>query len=344
MSQFDINKIPCPEIQDRLMDHYTTAGYDQYQDIPLIVYLNSELNTRNMLQFVVSPGGGKTRRVTSLYTPRYLESEISETVDFTCESTNTAGDLETECVIDTSSGAMANEFYLLTDLITRCQSNDAYYIERIAAMLDGVVRRLETKTHAELIALKGGFSSYDNSVSGDIKTISTLQAGGENTSLDGIEELSYTSRLVYAPRLVTFGGNLITKYFSRLDSGCCSDVGVDLLNYSSKQNVTHFNDNKAAAVTQTNGFFGMVPGAAHMLYFNLFGGVNQIDTPTYKQMTVTHGPSGLPIDLIWTINCGKLVLQAGLATTVCAAPTDMFSVGDELEGYNGIMEFVVGNP
>lgn len=346
MSAFSIPLIPCPEVQTSLDAHYSVANFNQYFDVPLVMAMTSPANMANLesLQAIASPGNGKIRRVESLYTPRLLESEIGETISPSCSSENQSGRLSKECEIDITDGVTHNEVVGdIAELASICESNPDFLTRRIAAALDGLVRKMETKVHTQLLAQAGGFSANDTQslITSDVKSILVGAAGSPNPS--GLSELRYTLGTIYQPRIWLFGQGLSAKYFDALGDGCCADVGIDLGSFYGNSGLVFFKDFRAEAVTATNGFFGLIPGAAHLVYYNRYAGTNAIQGNAVRsRYTLTHGPTGLPFDVGFSLanGCDNLIMEAFLAFTVCAAPTDMFAIGDELEGYNGIMEFL----
>ena len=343
MSTFDIGKINCPDIQANLTDFYATANLNQYTDIPLAFYLTSPVNTANIqsLNAFVSPGNSKLRTMQLIYTPRIPEAEISLDIDPSCVATNESGMLETTCTVDETKGVFTSEVFGLTDLARICQDNPAFIAQRLAAHLDGLVRKMETDLHTKISALAGGFSADDTQalITSDIKDIEVLTSAG-NPSVIGISELRYTMMQAYSPRLYTFGNGRITKYFDQIGDGCCTDFGVDLGSFYGNSGIVHFNDNRAAtALGDTHRFLGLIPGAAQLVYYNRFAGSNLIDDASYKQFTVTHGPTGLPFDVTWKNDCGNISVEVFLAYEVCSAPTNMFALNDPLSGFNGILTF-----
>lgn len=344
MSAFNIPLIDCPELQTNLDAHYSVANYTQYFDIPLVMALTSEANMANLegIQQLVSSGNGKIRRVESLYTPRLLESEISESIDPSCSSENQSGRLSKECEIDITQGVYHSEIVGdIAALAPICESNPAFLARRIASAMDGLMRKLETKTHTQLLAQRGGFSANDTQslITADVKEIIVGASGTPSPA--GLAELRYTLGTLYQSRVWLFGQGLAAKYFDALGDGCCADVGVDLGSFYGGSGLVFFKDFRAEAATDTDGFFGLIPGAAHLVYYNRYAGDNAItNNPVRSRFTLNHGPTGLPVDVGFKLDCDDLVMEAFLATAVCAAPTDMFAIGDELNGYNGILEFL----
>lgn len=343
MSAFSIPLIPCPEVQASLDLHYSIVNPAKYNDVPLIMTMTSPANMEGLesMQVLVSPGNGKIAVVESLYTPRILESEIGETIDPTCTSENQSGRLSTRCEIDISDGVYHSEIVGdIAALAPICESNPAFLARRIAATLDGLIRKAETMVHTQLLAQAGAFSANDTQslITSDVKTIVVGATGSPSTA--GMSELRYTLGTIYENRIWLFGQGLSAKYFDALGDGCCTDVGVDLGSFYGNSGLVFFKDFRAEAATATDGFFGLVPGAAHMVYYNRYAGTNAINNnPDRSRYTLTHGPTGLPFDVGFKLHCDNLIMEAFLAFNVCGAPTDLFSTGDELAGYNGILQF-----
>jgi len=347
MSVFSLSLVSAEAIQGTIQDHFPIfAGEGQFTFLPKTNFLTSAVNTNGVLDTVVSPGGAKKRIAKTVYQPRVREADVSTSVSFNCTSSNEAGQLSTTCEIDETAGVFIDEKIDRVALADIDMPNELYIARRIMALQDALHRKLETGLGTKLAAAFGKYPDNDTSITGGtLKTVSTLQTSSDNTSLDAIEELEYTRRLTGLPRMYTFGDNLLTKYVTRLDSGCCADgYGVDLATFAGRNGFVHFHDNRVSNDLDAGNFFILFPGAAHIVSFNRFDGPNRIEDNSYKQMVV---PSplfpGLAFDVTMKEDCGDLYIEMGLAYELCTAPTDYFAIDDRLDGFNGILEGKVSN-
>lgn len=344
MSTYNLGLINCPDIQRRLDEDFEGARSLVQDFTPIVNFLSSPANGADTLIRQVSPGGGKIRTVNLVYPIRLTEDDVSTAVAPICTSTNEAGMRETTCELDISVGAQAAEKITWDDLARICEDNEMYLTSRINALINGVRSKMETEVTDQVIAALGGFPSDDTEgVAAGIKTVQTLTAAA-GTNLDAIEEIGYTKDNLGIPRLFTFGSGLITKYFKRLDSGCCLDtMGVDLASFAGNQGVVHSHAYRVpAAMPNANDFLGLIPGAAHLVYYNRYA--RPMQNTSYKKMTMVDPFTGIPFDVELTDDCGTLVLAVSSVFKVCTLPTDLFSINDRLNGVNGMFHFRVTNP
>jgi|GEM_PF-4734971 len=347
MSAFDLSLVSCGDIQLGLNRAFAASGPLNEEFLPVTNFLLSEVNTENVLQRTISPGNGKNFVAKTIYTPRITEDDVSTAIARACASTKKAGNTYSICEVDLEVGAeLEAEVIEIADLAAICEGTASYTQSRLAAMFSAMRRKIETELTDQLAAGPGNFPSDDNEgVAAGVKVVQTLTSTG-GTDLSAIEELGYTKDNMGLPRLFTFGSNLITKYFKRLDAGCCVDgYGVDLREFYGNQGIVHAHSYRiASAFANANDFLALIPGAAHMVYVNLYAGENSRDTGSFKRIVLNDPLTGLPIDFKFTDTCDGIVVTPSLAFKVCVAPPDMFALNDRMSGVNGLFHFRVTNP
>ena len=344
MSAYDLSLVSCEAIQLGIDRAYAASGPLNQEFLPLTNFLTSEVNTENVLETIISPGNGKNFTAKVIYTPRIVEDEVSTTVARACTSSNKAGQTYSLCEVDLTAGVELNEVIEIEDLAAICEGTVSFTQSRLAAMFSGIRRKIETELTDQMAAALGGFPDDDTEgVAAGVKVVSTITSGA--TDLEAIEELGYTKDNIGLPRLYTFGSGLITKYFKRLEAGCCVDsYGVDLREFYGNQGIVHSHSYRVAnAFDNANDFFAVTPGAAHMVYVNLYAGENQRDSGSFKRMVLNDPVTGIPIDFKMTDTCDGIVITPSLAFKLCVAPTDMFSLNDRMSGVNGLFHFRVTN-
>lgn len=348
MSVFSLSLVNAEAIQQRIEETYPIfRGTGQFTFLPALNLLQSPINTNGVLQTTVAPGGAKKRIAKTVYAPRVREADISTSVAFNCTSSNEAGQLEQTCEIDETAGVFVDEKIDRVALADISEDNESYIAGRVLALMDAAARKMETEVHTKLAAALGKFPDNDTSTDANdiLKTVSTLVTSTDNTSLDAIEEIHYTRQLVGLPRVFTIGDNLLTKYFTRLDAGCCADsYAVNFADFPGLNGLIHLHSNRTAAALGADEFFIYFPGAAHIVSFNRFEGPNRIEDNSYKQMTLANPIfPGLNFDVTMKEDCGDLYIELGLAWELCTAPTDYFAIDDRLDGFNGILNGKVVN-
>jgi len=277
MSTYSLDLISCEDIQVSLDSTFAAYGTLSQDFTPIVNFLTDPVNTANVLQTIVSPGNGKRRVAKQIYAPRIPEDDVATTITRTCTSSNEAGQRSSICEIDPDEGVSISETWNYADLAPICEQNPAYEQSRLVALLNAGRRKMETVVTEQLAAALGGFPSDDtDGVAAGVKVVTTLLSGGANTSLDAIEEIGYTKDNIGIPLVYAFGSGLATNYFKRLNAGCCVDgFGVDLRGYAGSQGIVYSHSYRVAdAFANPNDFIVATPGAAHLVYFNLWGGTN----------------------------------------------------------------------
>lgn len=348
MSVFSLSLVNAEAVQRRIADTYPIfANNGQFTFLPVLNLLTDPINTNGVLQTTVSPGGAKKRIAKTVYQPRIREADVSATVGFNCTSTNEAGQLSQTCEIDETAGVFIDEKIDRVALADITEDNESYIAGRLIAMADACARVMETQLHTKLAAALGKFPDNDTQLDAGkiLKTVSTVDATTDATELDAIEEIHYTRQLVGLNRVFTIGDDKLTKYFTRLDAGCCADsYAVNFAAFPGLNGLVHLHSNRTAAALGADEFFIYFPGAAHIVGFNRFEGPNRIEDNSYKQMTIANPIfPGLTFDVTMKEDCGDLYIEMGLAYELCTAPTDYFAIDDRLDGFNGILNGKVDN-
>lgn len=339
--------VPCEDLQGLLEENF--ANIQPLEHLPVIDWVFSDMNLSPVLNRQVSPGGGKIKNVNLVYTPRQAESDAETTIDFQCSSDNEAGQLTEPYTLDTTQGVYVSEKFSAANLKTMCRSNGNWFAARILAMQDLALRKLESVYTAQLSGLVGTFASDDTdlSMSNMLKTVSTRDADG-NVKMDFWEEISYTQMLSeFASNPIVFGSGDMTKAVKNVYAGCCASYGMDLGEFASQNPFTYFHSNRLANVLEADHFLMLHPGQVQPLWFNLWsdedGNPFSVDTPIQKSMVIEDFRYGLPWDYTFKLDCGNIFVEIALATKLVGLPTDLYSEGDRLEGYTGVLEFAISN-
>lgn len=316
--------------------------------LPLTNFLTSSVNTNNVLETTISPGNGKRKVAKTLYTPRIREADIGTDISFTCASSNEAGMAESTCEIDPAVGVYVSESINLTEIGAIEEDNNSWIAGRVAAMFSGLARKRETQMHDQIAAAVGKFAENDTNgvTGGNLKTVRTLKASSTDTDLQAIEEIEFSKKVAGLDSMYIFGDGLITKYFTRLDSGCCADgYGVDLAEFRGRSGLVAFHDNRVEDALGADEFLMLAPGAAQLVRYARFDGpANRVQDQGYRQMVVSNPLfPGDVYDMTMKMDCGVLKIELAQAFTVCTPPTDYFALDDRMDGFNGILNGKVDN-
>ena len=349
MSVLTLGLIDCPDIQLDFEQAYNDRP-SRMEDVPLTRFLTSDVNTNRILKSTIGPGDGKVRDVVITYQPRYAESNVQTAIDReTCTNTNTAGMASTTCQVDIEVGAVIEENIKLKDIARICSSNREYVAKRLNALMDGLMRKIETDVTEQVVLCVGHFPTNDtDGVLANIKTVTTLLpvANGGQLSYDAISEIAFTKKQAnYAGNAYVFGSNLIGKHFNMVAAACCADHGVDINTFNGQNGIVFMDSHRVpTALADTEGFLSMDAGSSQFSYVNLNEGeTNTVRTEDYVEGVLFEPRTGLPIDFTFKHDCGNLFIKLALAYNVCCIPDDLYALDDRLRQVTGVNQFTVTN-
>lgn len=349
MSHTSLPLSSCPEIQDRLFEHFVqcnTETYFRQDEISFVKFLASGANGTKRLQEQTNPTGGKKRQVDLIYTPRIQPSELGSTPGKTCASSNEAGN-RVETYNAPTTGAHWDEKMDMSDLELICQDDPSYFESRIMAGMAAILRKMDVDLVSDLQVLIGEFAPNEGGVVNNVKTVSSLNATNqvEHTFYDDV--WFATENAGYCSRPVAFGWNEAYRAFRRANAGCCSEDGIDIQAIAAMTGTTFIPNRNIASTFSATDFITMSIGAVQLLRFNTnigARGIREIDTETHKQTVLIEPETGIPFDFTMTYDCGDWILELDLAYEAVGMPTDAFSVGDEFEGVTQVNHFRITNP
>lgn len=347
MSHTFSDLIACPTLQDRINDYFTNCppGVVVNERTDFAEFITSRLNRANILNRQVNPGSGKTRSIQLTWTPRILETEVSDSAAQNCTSENEAGMNSETYSLDTEVGASIDEKISLSALQAICEDNESYIQSRLIAMMDAAYRKMDTDLVNQAVEFVGNFGPSESDVANDVKTVSTKYSDGK-MSEDLISEVQYAAMNAgYCGNPVVFGWGELIKYGKKVNAGCCADSGLNIEEFLRQAGIVFLADRRIETVFGSNHFISMAPGALQLLYFNAFAGkngINVVNDESYKQNILFY--KGIPFDFFAKHDCGNIHMQVKLAYKLVGMPTDLFSVGDDYEGVTQVNEYVITNP
>lgn len=345
--------IACPTIQDQLNQHFLTQANpldarekQGFTDL----FVNSSINTSNILQNKISPGRGKKRKVELVYTPPVLESEIGTSPAKKCTSTNEAGMLSEEYEIADDEGVNYDEAFDLLNMANMCQDNALWFAGRLQAMMDGLTKKMGTINAQQLALLNGNFGTGEANVNTKIKTIATRKSaalGGDISYKAWANIVNAAENAGYPGAPIVFGWGEIYDYMKEIKAGCCASDGIDIGAYAAQNDLVFVADKKIRTALGGENFVMLAPGAVQLLTWLEFEGergINVIDSEVYKQTVITDPRTGTRFDLQVKNDCGRIIVNIKLAHKLVGMPADMFSAGDAFDGVNWVNEFAISNP
>ena len=342
MSNATSNILDCEDVQRELYDHFMVCSPDTHQRrSPLLEMIQSPAN-RSGISLEVSPGGGKLKTLVMRYDQKVPVADVEEVTecDLDCSVDNTVGDLSTTYEIDPCEKVKYGESYSFTNFQYNCRTQEQYLNNRLLLMMSAIEEKVATKSAAEAILLQGNWAS-DVTTTGDVLRVATRLSGGLNLNANWMPDFDFaTMQTAYCAPIGVFGAAEFYKVARLMNSGCCTDAGIDLssvlANYGKAFEwdpyvTAAFGDPSYSLVTQL--------GALQLLTYTVgtapeFQGFVNKGGTNFEIIPLTTMRYGIPVDLVVSNNCGTLSLIMTTTTKVVAAPLDMFPTSDVLSGVN----------
>ena len=350
--------IACPNIQSALDQNFMTDSGNLFDSAPLFEFLNSPLN-RSGYSTRVAPGQGKIRTVELMYEQRILESEVTEPgTDYTCAATTKRGNLATTCTIDPLNYLQAEELIEDTDFTYICEANEAVIARKINKLITALEAKCATRVTNQAIALIGN-------VSDDIATANKVTVGGvpffkvSTEKSDGSVDPRAVSKINFfkmqsnylAPAPI-FGSDMY-QYYQLMQSGCCSNEGLNIADILAKYGTAVMYDRRVNAAlasfagggsTGNDLAFMALPGALQIVWYvkndnGIAESAGILQGTNYQKRVISSPRFGFPIDLTMQDNCGSVSLIVRANPKVCGLPSDLFAPSDHMNGVtyvNGI--------
>jgi hypothetical protein len=346
--------IPCENVQQPLNGYFTNFDPTMNRDVNTFLrFLTSAENKAGVkVGELVDLGNGRKRVVNLVYMPRFPEHEAGDDPCDTCATGEPIGSLketyELECV-----GTHATRKIKLADLETNCRDDEYWYARMVNALIDVVMRRMNSTTISQVAALIG--NSF---------TTSTKNSSGQfvNTAVEDIQyNIRARGEISNDIPVVIVGEDLIMKYFWAEPFGAMSDAqALDWARYIRNYNIAFVQDMKiedgnpdiGTSGLGANHFLATVPGALQLLTFNKFRGSqwragNNLGT-TLEKGVIADPIYGIPLDYRVTITCedgdDHVNVWVGLEHELVGMPTDMFCAGDAQDGQVYTWDVTVSNP
>lgn len=336
----------APDIQDLLSAHFTGIGNGISPDqFPMLQYLNMQAKTMGIKQ-IVNPRPGKVRDLQLLYTRPILESDVSDTGLSNCATGDTIGDSYVDYQIDTTNDAVKfNSTVTLSDLHCTSEPFETFFTKKLLVLIDGVDRKVSSKTATQLALLTGAWS--DNAESAYTVSSNALQidyksgsgsAGSYNVEkfYDIADALTMTG---FGNEKVIFGGSQINGLVKFAQAGCCASNGVDLGQIFAEYGIASVYDRHVASALGGEAYSVAVQsGALALLTFNEAGwkdGVPMlVNASSFKKFSVVSPKTGVPMDVTVSEDCttGGITISVSACTKLVGLPTDLFQTGDNYLG------------
>lgn len=348
--------IECSTLQIRLDEAFRRPQFIPDRSTFMEYLLSPE--GRQGLSYRLAPGKGKVRRVEVIYNQRALESELENNISNpNCEVGDPVAELSETYDLDTSQNISKSFTFESGDFERVCRENSDLVMDQIAKTINVVERGVATYLANTAVSTLVGNWAADaqnqdgTTVTNPLLTVATKLANGN------IDPTLYTTidmarRVTGYDAGIAFTDQTLWRYAELASTGCCvTDMGVDLRDQLYSKGTLFSWDRRvmsalAGASGTPNGLF-VAPGSLAFVPWTKSGwkdGIPMItDTATYFS-TVIFGPSGMPMDLIVTDNCGTVTYRVIATPFLKGMPTDMFQAGDVYDGVTGVNFININNP
>lgn len=345
--------IEAPQIQAWIDDFFAcdrTAIVERMGLLNVLNDPNNGGNTRYSFQDVMI-NGTLRRDVLLKYQPRLLTTSVGADCDIVCESTNEEGDYSTP--MEFTGTCVSYNFKVPVVKLRKTDQDVQQYIGRqMLRAFSAMDRKMAAVVATQLEALVGKFAAGEDNVDGTgyLKTITTKKADG-TIDTEGLVDIKYAlQNAEYCENPILFGhGPEPTKYFMKLDAGCCSNEGIDIGQLYNANGYVYVDDKYVGAQFGESSIIAVSPGSLKLVYDNDFigpNGVYTLDEPDLKNVVVYSPYSNAPYDMVYKrSDCGQdIIISLKTKFQLFGQPSDMFKVGDPLAGTTGVNEFVIENP
>jgi len=351
--------VDCPQIQADLFTawNFNNLGHDGAVGLKFIL---DPVNRNGFIQDAINFKENGLRGVTVRYDQRFLESEVSDSGVINCADGGVDGETSLDYELDPSNGASISINITPAQLRARCQRNPDYVIHELKKMMDALAEKADTDFLNSLAVNTGNFAEdVDDGDPAGTTTFVTTSTFNNNGVIvpNAYQDVRFqfqNNRFVQVP--YGFGTKPWYDYALATEAACCSEIGLDVNTYSKTRSFGFgFSHKMAGILGNANDAIFVAPGTVQMIKFNEFQGPDgSIDNfnngGVIVQDVLDYPDSTLPLtfdyraEYICSGNTRYWRISMAIAYKFIYLPSDMFKVGDRLEGVNGVNKFRITNP
>jgi len=341
----------CPNVQRELTDLFQMESRGLFiEPLPLLEFITSAANDTN-LSMEVAPGRGKTRTIVARYDQRISEADVSaDQTNPNCSTGSEVGDMVTNYEIDITDNEQITKSVTVTDLSPSCVENNLYFNRLFLRMMDALERKLATKHTADLATLNGTWETNVSGVVADQLVVKTLKDSSIDPYPTTYATIDRALRQTGFNSSVLFGGSLLYDYYRTMQTGCCADNGINLLDQLGMYGKAVIWDKRYESTFGDDLGTAIQPKSLALLNWTFAGWNAGVDprfiTSNTGYRTVVFGlRTGIPMDLnVHESSCGSVINVSLTATTkLVGLPNDMFADGDDYDGVTYVNEIKVTN-
>lgn len=349
--------VNCPNLQLTADELFGTCRVQPTTNLPIIRYLYSPQNRRGLMPAITGTGS-RIRNVDMLVTPRRVESEVGDTIDYeVCDGGEDRGENIVSFPFDITKGVAADFLIKETELIGICKTNPEYYAEQFMKAIDVANRKMETILAQKIVSLlptvgvKPGFADFDLGVFENdtyfakvVKTTNCVD-DPEQLAVNMLEEIQHSARQAdYCSAPLIVGSGITSKYLQKFQSSCCNSGGLDLLDFLNRSQVTFLDSYRITqALGNDNYAISLENGAIQPVFFNLYRDLATSNDGNRRKFVFTDPNTGIPYDVLVDEKCNGVYTRVSVAFELYCQADSLYCTDDPLYGVKGIQLFKIDN-
>lgn len=347
----------CPDIQDELDKYFATCDSSMASDpSPLNEFLWSPAN-RSGIELLIHPASGKVRTGVLRYDQRILENAVGtrDDCDQVCTATTKRGDLTSTFEIDTCDRLFVEELMNPEDFKLACRSNPEIIAKKIAMLMDVMERKIATVMVGLAVTKFGDWADNVTPLIADTQgntaralSLATKRTGTTDVNPEAAYDLDFAIKQTgYCMSPLVVGGAQLYKYLRLMESGCCSNQGLNLDDIFAKYGHANVWDRRFDLAMGTEYAMVLQPRVLQPVYYTraldgVWGALGITVGANYQKQGVVSR-LGIPMDLTISDNCGEISFILETVVDLFSLPTDLFAPGDYMEGVTFVNKVKVVN-
>jgi hypothetical protein len=340
--------VDCVKIQAALDSLWAnpTGLIKATETTPHLAYTLSPQN-RAGVDIAISDGRGKIRTVEVVYEQRMLTSEIGENVAHGCSTAGDEADKVETYEMDVTKNINSQTKIDPTELVGTCEEDTNYIARKLNLHLDALRRKLAEKVAQDVVGSLGKWATDVENVTADSLIVQAWinnQTYQPNPSL--WSDLDMALMLSQFGETGIFGDQVLVKAARAASVGGVADFGINLRDMLERYGKGVMYDRNVTAALAASGqnSIAQALGAAQVVFWNKYANPALVKGDDSSKAFVINDPVlGIPVDVRLYWDCDVLNVNLHVTHKTITLPTDLFKVGDRMEGVIGLAGITVDN-
>jgi len=329
--------IACAQIQASLMRAIgRNAGEVTRSKTGFLDWLESSTNTAGVQKLAVNTENGSLRETVLNYIQPLSGADTLPDKPDLCAATNKPEPLTQSIKIEMQVWT-PGQVISLGDFKRICNEDvrfDSYRIRLISSLMNALDEEIDKAILAKMVINMGNFYNSTNTA----QSVTLVKNEGPNyAGLSKVLQFYDDIRGQGMPALI--GSGILREFTHMTQAGCCNDLGIDI----SKANgqFMFFSDKFVDAIFGTNEFIALSPNAVHFLQWNEYQGDFEWkgDTGFMGKLIDPIKDRTYSMKMVFNVCDENVKLMLGTYFDLYVPPSDMYKVGDPMEGVNGTLRF-----